>query len=84
MLADVTFVRRWVSTIKSHLRHMRGCAILCAMANDPKKAAGDDHVGVRIKRSLRRRINTYAASKEMDKQEALDEAVEEYLKKRGA
>jgi len=57
--------------------------MLWPMTNETKKREAEDHVGVRIKRSLRRRINTYAASKEMDKQEALDEAVEEYLKRRG-
>jgi len=47
-------------------------------------AGDDDHVGVRIKRSLRRRLNTYASSKDLEKQQVLDEAVDEYLKRRGA
>lgn len=50
-----------------------------------RSASGaDDHVGVRIKRSLRRRLNTYASSQEREKQEVLDEAVDEYLKGKGA
>jgi len=48
------------------------------------KNGPDDHVGVRIKRSLRRRLNTYASSQDREKQGVLDEAVEEYLVKRGA
>lgn len=57
------------------------------MAKTPNRrteGGDDDHVGVRIKRKLRRRLNTYASSQERDKQDVLDDAVDEYLRKRGA
>jgi hypothetical protein len=43
-------------------------------------SADSDHVGVRLRRDLRRRLNAYASLKERDKQEVLDEAVEGFLK----
>jgi len=52
----------------------------------PRKKAGadDDHVAVRIKRSLRRRLNTYASSLDREKQEVLDDLVDAALKEHGA
>lgn len=41
-------------------------------------------VSVRISKAIRTRVKTYAAKTERDMQQVLDEALDEYLKKRGA
>ncbi len=57
------------------------------MANTTKKreeAATKERAGVRLEKSLRRRLKVHAAAADRELQEVLDEAVEEYLKRHGA
>lgn len=63
------------------------------MAKTPKKTAAvsaapledtDVVVSVRMRRSLRRRLNVYAAQHERQIQDIAAEAIEDFLKKRGA
>jgi plasmid stability protein len=49
-----------------------------------KKAADAALVSVRITRALKTRAKTYAAKSEREMREILDEALDEYLRKRGA
>lgn len=49
-----------------------------------KKQASVTTVGVRVSKPLKVRAKTYASANERDMREVLDEALDEYLKKRGA
>lgn len=71
------------------LTRSRACGKLrVTMAKEksrPEKGAPADlHVGVRLKESLRHRAKVLAAKEKRDLQELLDEALDDYLKKRSA